>query len=231
MWDGLLDWMDETGERLTSAATLMRDPARLAEKREHVFAVIEAFTRTLPRQRFFHEAQRRRLPWAAVLDLEEVATCPQLAGPGRARTDLLRRLSGPRRDAADPAPRRGAERAADLARPLPRHRGSPGSPGPSRPGTGHDPGAARSTTSSCSTSRGCSPGPYATRVLADHGAHVVKVESRHRPDPTRFSQFTHLSRGEFDPDTSGYFNNVNRNKRSITLNLRKAEGVEAFCFG
>ena len=71
-------------------------------------------------------------------------------------------------------------------------------------------------------------GPYATRILADNGAHVVKVESRHRPDPTRFSRFSHISRGEFDPDTSGYFNNLNRNKRSITLNLRVPEGVERF---
>ncbi|MEV0402030.1 CoA transferase [Actinoallomurus sp. NPDC050550] len=68
-------------------------------------------------------------------------------------------------------------------------------------------------------------GPYATKTLADHGAEVIKIESRHRPDPTRFSPGFHLSRSdETDPDTSGYFNNVNRNKKSVTVNLRTQEG-------
>jgi crotonobetainyl-CoA:carnitine CoA-transferase CaiB-like acyl-CoA transferase len=68
-------------------------------------------------------------------------------------------------------------------------------------------------------------GPYATKTLADHGAEVIKIESRHRPDPTRFSIGFHLSRSaETDPDTSGYFNNVNRNKKSLTLNLRTQQG-------
>src|SRR3546814_3689704 len=36
----------------------------------------------------------------------------------------------------------------------------------------------------------------------------------------------HLSRGPHDnPNTSGYFNDVNRNKRSITLDTRSAEGL------
>ena len=41
----------------------------------------------------------------------------------------------------------------------------------------------------------------------------VSAPPRSRPASRTSS---HLSRGEFDPDTSGYFNNVNRNKRSIT---------------
>ena len=69
-------------------------------------------------------------------------------------------------------------------------------------------------------------GPQATRILADHGADVIKVESRHRPDPTRFSASMHLSREDPpDPDRSGYFNNFNRNKRGIVLNLRHPDGV------
>nr|WP_275942459.1 CoA transferase [Rhodococcus sp. MS16] len=69
-------------------------------------------------------------------------------------------------------------------------------------------------------------GPYGTRILADHGAEVIKVESIGRPDPTRFAPFMHLSRGPHDnPNTSGYFNDVNRNKRSITLDTRSAEGL------
>jgi len=70
-------------------------------------------------------------------------------------------------------------------------------------------------------------GPYATKILADHGAEVIKVESRHRPDASRFTAALHISRDPArHPDTSGYFNNFNRNKRSVALNLARPEGLE-----
>jgi len=61
-------------------------------------------------------------------------------------------------------------------------------------------------------------GPYATQILADLGADVVKVETIGVGDPTRGSGPWHPS----DPDRrhSGYFHSVNRNKKSITLNLK-----------
>jgi crotonobetainyl-CoA:carnitine CoA-transferase CaiB-like acyl-CoA transferase len=56
---------------------------------------------------------------------------------------------------------------------------------------------------------------------------VIKVESLGRPDPTRFAPFMHLSRGPHtDPNTNGYFNEVNRNKRSIALDTRTEDGIE-----
>lgn len=70
-------------------------------------------------------------------------------------------------------------------------------------------------------------GPYATKILADHGADVIKVESRRRPDPTRVAASLHLSRGPArHPDGSGYFNNYNRSKRSVTLNLDRPAGLD-----
>lgn len=56
-------------------------------------------------------------------------------------------------------------------------------------------------------------GPYATRILADHGAEVIKVQSK-------------VTMGGTELNTSGYFNTWNRNKLSITLNLSKPQGVE-----
>ena len=55
-------------------------------------------------------------------------------------------------------------------------------------------------------------GPTAVRQLADMGASVIKVESRDDPDQT-------FSRHGFD------FQNLHRNKRSLTLDLKKPEGV------
>ena len=175
----------------------------------------------------FHEAQRRRLPWASVADLDEVAASPQLLARGALAPVTFGDHEGV--DALPPLHRPAARRVAP---PLEAADGSFAWPAPAQ--------SVAPAPDAVAPRRGALDdvtvldltwvlaGPYATRILADHGAHVVKVESRHRPDPTRFSQFSHLSRGAFDPDTSGYFNNVNRNKRSVTLNLRTAAGVDVF---
>ena len=68
-------------------------------------------------------------------------------------------------------------------------------------------------------------GPYVTKILGEHGADIVKVESRHRQDPTRFAPSMRL-RPDAGPDESGYFANFNRNKRSLAMNLRQPRGVD-----
>jgi len=64
-------------------------------------------------------------------------------------------------------------------------------------------------------------GPFATAVLADLGADVVKVERPKTGDDYRYGP---SPRGE----TSLSFQNTNRGKRSITLDLREPEGRELF---
>jgi CoA:oxalate CoA-transferase len=61
------------------------------------------------------------------------------------------------------------------------------------------------------------PGPWCTQMLGDLGAEVIKIEqpgagdvSRHNPPSYR--------------DSSVYFNSVNRNKRSLSLDLSKPAG-------
>ncbi|MFK7751106.1 MAG: CaiB/BaiF CoA transferase family protein [Sedimentitalea sp.] len=63
-------------------------------------------------------------------------------------------------------------------------------------------------------------GPMSTMILADQGAEVIKVEHPEGGDHTR-----HVSkqRGGF---SSSFLNN-NRNKRSVTLNLKDKDGVAA----
>ena len=63
------------------------------------------------------------------------------------------------------------------------------------------------------------PGPFATMLLADMGADVVRVEAPHRPDMVRLMP-------PFDGDISGWHGVLNRNKRSIALDLKKPEAVE-----
>ncbi|HCF51418.1 MAG TPA: CoA transferase [Syntrophomonas sp.] len=65
------------------------------------------------------------------------------------------------------------------------------------------------------------PGPFATQMLADFGAEVIKVEDPKGGDLGRM--LPPLIAGE-----SARFFTVNRNKKSITLDLKKAEGQEVF---
>ncbi|MFC1532026.1 CaiB/BaiF CoA transferase family protein [Thermodesulfobacteriota bacterium] len=65
-------------------------------------------------------------------------------------------------------------------------------------------------------------GPYCTKLLADYGAEVIKVERPGEGDPTR-------RMGPFPDDSphfekSALFLHLNTNKRGITLNLKSEEG-------
>lgn len=63
-------------------------------------------------------------------------------------------------------------------------------------------------------------GPYCTMLLGDYGADVIKVEAPNRGDDTR----------QWGPPFAGgesaYYLSVNRNKRSITVNLNSPEGQD-----
>lgn len=57
------------------------------------------------------------------------------------------------------------------------------------------------------------PGPWASQVLGDLGADVIKIERKGAPDASRFNA------PYYSVDTV-YFHSANRNKRSIALDLR-----------
>jgi crotonobetainyl-CoA:carnitine CoA-transferase CaiB-like acyl-CoA transferase len=63
-------------------------------------------------------------------------------------------------------------------------------------------------------------GPYATMVLGDLGADVLKVEHPERGDDTR-----HWG-PPFAGGESAYFLSINRNKRSIGIDLKDQKGLE-----
>jgi formyl-CoA transferase len=64
-------------------------------------------------------------------------------------------------------------------------------------------------------------GPFATMMLADMGAEVIKIEIPGRGDDSR--QFGPFKNGE-----SSYYINLNRNKKGITLNLKSEKGKKIF---
>lgn len=71
-------------------------------------------------------------------------------------------------------------------------------------------------------------GPYGTRLLADMGADVIKVEGVTNPDLVRGIAGTPVEGAPARPwDRAAYFNEYNRGKRGITLDLGRAEGRAA----
>ncbi len=64
------------------------------------------------------------------------------------------------------------------------------------------------------------PGPFCTLLLGDLGAEVIKVEDTKGGDYARY----------YPPmvnESGAFFQAINRNKKSVSLNLKTSEGVEA----
>jgi crotonobetainyl-CoA:carnitine CoA-transferase CaiB-like acyl-CoA transferase len=64
-------------------------------------------------------------------------------------------------------------------------------------------------------------GPVATRILADQGADVIKIE------PPSGELMRHFSNGR--NGMSAFFLSCNRNKRSLAVDLKAPEGLAVVC--
>jgi benzylsuccinate CoA-transferase BbsF subunit len=71
---------------------------------------------------------------------------------------------------------------------------------------------------------GGAAGPFGTRYFGDHGATVVRVESRQRPDFIRLLRYTPGTEGGLD--ASHMFAMVNPNKYGVALNMSHPKGPE-----
>jgi len=69
-------------------------------------------------------------------------------------------------------------------------------------------------------------GPYCTKLLANWGADVIKVEPPRRGDTARHSP--PFAADQPDPEKSLLFRYLNANKKSITLNLESKRGLSIF---
>src|SRR5262249_3875358 len=140
------------------------------------------------------QGQLRRLPFAPVWPLRRVVEHPQLHARGffeRGETRIAVRSGGPFR----------------FCRVPPSTTPSPAAVRPVR--AGERGGALQGVRVLDFT--WVVAGPVATRVLADHGADVIKVERLDAPDGAQ-------RRG-------GLFGNLNRGKRSIAVDLSDPRGV------
>ncbi|WP_461034708.1 CaiB/BaiF CoA-transferase family protein [Streptomyces mayteni] len=221
MWTDLLAWLVEEGEAGDLVDERWSDAVLRWRGRPHVDEIVGRFAARRTAADIAEQARARALPWAEVVPAERLPDNPQL----RNREFFFRVVgeglpAGGVEDVGFPWAARPGPRTLDAVHEAPRrapwrHAGPRGLP-------------ARRGERALSGVRVLDltwvlAGPYATKQLAEHGADVVKIESRHRQDPTRFAPSMRLRPGA-GHDDSGYFLNFNRNKRSVALNLRTPEG-------
>lgn len=225
MWDDLLAWMVEEGEAEDLADEKWQDVDARWAGRPHVDEVVARFVARRPAAPFAEEARRRALPWAEVASGAALLANPQLVAR-RFFVDIdepegLRDVGLGWEPSSAPRPLR-------LAPPRPAavddvwSEASPKSVAPTRRRPTVELGASLDGVRVLDLTWVLA-GPYVTKTLAEHGAEIVKVESFHRKDPTRFAPGMRL-RPEAGFEDGGYFLNFNRNKRSVALNLRTDEG-------
>ena len=235
--NNLLDWAYEEGfcdeamrdiDWVDFAAALFSQPEALAEY-EAVKVMIGRFLATKTKEELLAAAFERRLLITPVTTTADVLASPQLEARGYWQ-DVEHQDHGPVRYpgafakmSATPlpslpaAPRLGADTAAVLAE---------ADRVPDVPQTvGHGEGPPRAGGALDGLKvldlMWVMAGPAGSRVLADYGATVVRVESANRIDTARTLQpFRDDGSG---PDDSALFNNMNAGKLGLALDLTKPE--------
>jgi crotonobetainyl-CoA:carnitine CoA-transferase CaiB-like acyl-CoA transferase len=225
MWTELLAWLVECGEAEDLTDPDLTDGVYRWQQRERVDATLARFIARRPAATFAEEARKRALPWAEVAGAADLRNNPQLrdrqffvrvgsSGPDTGYEDVgfpFEAVRRPRPVRLDP---QRAARADVWSNCGVRARSK-----------AHPSSAPALSGLRVLDLTWVLAGPYATKILAEHGADVIKVESRHRQDPTRFSPSMRLS-PHAGIDDGGYFLNFNRNKRSVAVNMRTARGQQ-----
>jgi crotonobetainyl-CoA:carnitine CoA-transferase CaiB-like acyl-CoA transferase len=235
------DWMDEEGfsndalraeEWVRYGAKIVGGSADLAEH-EAVMDAVERFTRTKTKAELFSAAFERRLLIVPLSDSRDLVDSRQLAARRfwtpmkQPPLDREVMIPGPfaRFSETPIGPRGPAPRLSDAARTPwaspPDERPRPATPGTKRSGVSETPRGRALEGLKVLDFTWVYAGPAATRMLADHGATLVKIESSSAPDALRAGgPFKDRQPG---PNRSANFGNVNLGKRSLGLNLKVRE--------
>ena len=203
----------------------LRDPRLLDEgfraRHEHEWwSVIERWAHVRPKEEIYRRAQAHGLPFGFCADMADLARSAQLQGRGFLRPDhitaggVLPPVTAALRSAA------GGGGRADDSRPARHH--LPLDP-PTEPGDGRVPPLAGVVVLDFGT---ITAGAAASRLLADYGATVIKIESPTRPDP--FRRWTPpgsaASVAGEGADASPMFDSNNAGKLGLSVDLTSPSG-------
>jgi crotonobetainyl-CoA:carnitine CoA-transferase CaiB-like acyl-CoA transferase len=200
--------------------------------REHapeLWSIVEAWCADRPAAGIVEAAQALRLPVVAMSTAASLLADPVLRERGYFRDVAGHDLPGrPVRWSAEWADTQPPARLAALL-------DGPGGPAAGRPASGMTRPVRRASAAARPPLAGLRiveitnnwAGPLAGRHLADLGAEVIKVERIVTP-ATRAAFQPGGVPGRAHWNRSGYFNEMNRNKRSLALDISAPEGRELF---
>lgn len=220
-WESLAGWM---GRMDLLDDERFKDFAAQRLNHEAFSAILRDWFASKTTQEAFHEGQEWRIPVGPVNTIADLLHEPQLR-----ESDAWQRVGGGdteipgppwRVSEVDPAAEVPAPVPADVAAVLARWQAD-GAPAKAAASPRRGPLAGVRVIDLAAVWAG----PLCSQILADLGADVIKVEAGVRPDMLRFS--TRHESATADPwDIGGWFHQVNRNKRAITLDLRLERGRE-----
>lgn len=212
------------------------DSERLSRYDEMDRMMTEAFA-DWTRERFLHEGQEIwRVPVGTVVDLPELLVDPHLAARGfwrpiegeGGRPHTVRTPGSPFRFVGEGPP---VEHAPQMSR---SSLSAPGGDGPAPDAglAGRDPTRPLDGLRVIDLTRIWS-GPLGTRILGDLGAEVIKVEAPTNRGPAHVAPGTPGYYADGDPgerpwNRNGLNNKLNRNKLSVSIDLKHPEGRAAF---
>jgi crotonobetainyl-CoA:carnitine CoA-transferase CaiB-like acyl-CoA transferase len=226
-WPRFVEWAERDIGPTGLADPEWSDPVHVATHRATIFDVIERLAAATTRADLIAEGQARGLLVLPVNEVTDVVHDAHLAARGffvdvgQPDGSCVRLAGSPFRSSRGrgrrgPAPALGADRSllAALASRVP-------TAGPDdSPGDPHQPLAGVRVLDFT----WAIAGPLGTRLLADLGADVVKIESEHRLDPIR-----HIGpqpTAVVSLDTNGVFQDAGAGKRAVTINVDTEEGQE-----
>ena len=227
----LVEWMAERGAAPAFLLALDWDSFAVttAEREEidRIQEAIGAFFLTLTKREFYAGAVERRLLGYEVATVADVATNEQLAARdvwqdlgGVPHPTGWARFDGRPARPSRPAPGLGEHDAEVLPE---------SEAGPERVvagGSSEDGGGVEALAGLRVVELGAfAAGPHVGKHLAEHGAEVIHVETRTRPDGFR-TNYPPFKDDRPGLERAGMFAMTHNDKLGVTLNLKTAEGVE-----
>jgi crotonobetainyl-CoA:carnitine CoA-transferase CaiB-like acyl-CoA transferase len=210
----LVNWLDADGMAGDLKELDLTDTLKVFPHLPHIMELLQAWAATKDASELFLAAQQRHLPFGEVLSVAEVAHNPHLqkrsffrpvnwSGPEvKLPGPLFRLLGSP---APSPLPPATTSVAATLQRWTPKLSEPPTASPSRKPLAG-----VRVLDFSWVLA-----GPYCTRILADLGADVIKIQTESRSQGANSNAFP-------------YFVMWNRNKRSISLDMKHPKASQTF---
>jgi len=218
-WTSLVEWLKADGKVQDLAEAAWEDFSYRREHCDHLFAVLSEWASGHTTAELVERAQLLRFPWAPVLAPDQLKDNPQLIDRKffasvyhQEAGQLIRYPGAPYLFSRTPwsirrRPPLAGEHTVEILAELEAAADPPHPEPPMRHSRLATLDGIRVVDFSWVIA-----GPAATRILADHGAEVIKIERRDAPD--------------FGSRRGGLTGNLNRGKQSIVIDLNDRRGLD-----